>query len=73
MRLKINSERWKKPESFVATGIYIRALTPEGEWDNADIIQLERDFIIMWAKGRKNGALNALLILLGYEDQQVVD
>lgn len=73
MQLKINAERWNDPSLHNATGIYVRALTPDGKWADADICQLERDSIVMWTKSRDNGALNTLLVLMGYADQLVLD
>jgi len=71
MELKINPERINESEIGGLSGIYIRAMTPDGKWDNADLCQLDRESVIKWTKSRKNGALNALLIMLGYD--QVVD
>jgi len=67
MELKINAERWNNRDMESVTGIYIRAMTPGGKWDNADLAQLDRESIIEWTKSRENGALNTLLILLGYD------
>lgn len=67
MELKINAERWNNRDMENVTGIYIRAMTPDGKWDNADLAQLDRESIIEWTKSRENGALNTLLILLGYD------
>jgi len=71
MELMINPERFDNSEMDEVTGIFIRALHPSGNWENVDLCQLDRNSIIKWTKSRKNGALNALLIILGYE--QVIE
>jgi hypothetical protein len=71
MGLKINPERFGNQELDDVTGIFIRAFHPDGKWENVDLCQLDRKSIIEWTNSRKNGALNALLFILGYE--QVVD
>ncbi len=67
MELLINQERFENKDMDGATGIFIRAVTHEGKWENVDLCQLERESIIEWVNSCKNGAINALLILLGYD------
>lgn len=72
MELKINPERWNSPESVGdsvfdgVTGIYVRALTPDGKWDNADLCQLDKESVKQFLESKQNGALNIVMILLGY-------
>jgi len=65
MEYKFNENRLS-PE-YELTGIYIRAKKPDGSWDNADLLQLERESVINWTNSRENGAIDALLIMLGYK------
>ena len=67
MELRINPKRWNDPELDGATGIYVRALTPDGKWENADLCQLEKESIKQFLDSKENGALNVVLILFGYD------
>ena len=70
MELKINAERWAKKERFEhATGIFIRALSPEGKWESVDIVFLDKSSLLEWLKSRGGNnpcAENVVGILLGY-------
>jgi hypothetical protein len=68
IELKINPERMGT--EFETTGIYVRAKINDEKWDNADIMQLDRDSLIsfMHSRGEKNTwAENIVLTLFGYE------
>lgn len=48
MDIKQDSERIDLP----STGIYVRALSPEGKWLSADIATLERASLMTWLRSR---------------------
>lgn len=71
--LKIDPERFEEqdgdPESFPATGIYVRAQFPDGQWSSVDIYCLTKDSLLGWLKSRggdNRWAEDVVGILLGH-------
>ena len=68
MELKISTERWGD-DKWEGTGIYIRALTPNGKWESVDIAYLDAESMRLWLRsrgGENEWAENVVGILLGY-------
>ena len=66
--LTVDPDRTHLPE----TGIYVRALNPEGRWDSVDIAYLNRDSLIEWLHSRDSTdfPINVVLALLGHEQTE---
>ena len=65
--LNVNPDRYG--EEGYNTGIFIRALTPEGKWDSVDIAVLDKEslFEFLRSRGGENvWAENCVSILFGY-------
>jgi len=70
MDLKIDVDRWSRRERFEnATGIFIRALSPDNKWESVDISLLDRSSLLEWLKSRGGDnpyAEDVVGILLGH-------
>jgi hypothetical protein len=69
MEYTINPERWADKEEVVYTGIYVRALSPEGKYESVDIYQLDKASLLNWLRsrgGKNEWAENCVGVLLGY-------
>jgi len=56
-------------DSNNATGIYVRALSPEGKWMSVDIALLDKESLLSWLRSRGGNnpwAENVVGILLGH-------
>lgn len=84
MELRVSEKRWNDLVSVeavmdehgeedtpgVVTGIMVRAIGPDGRWDNYDIMVLEPDSLVEWARSRgevSEFAMSLILMLLQYE------
>jgi len=58
------------PNRMASTGIYVRAMAPDGKWINADISQLESKSLLTWLRsrgGKNEWAENVVGMLLGHK------
>jgi hypothetical protein len=68
MELKVSKKRWKHSR-LPATGIFVRAMLPDGSWDSVDISHLTAESLLEWlrSRGGKNAwAENVVLTMLGH-------
>jgi len=74
MTLKVDPKRADEYED--ECGIYVRAVTIDGEWINADIFQLTKEslFEFLRSRGGKNEwAENVVALLLGHGQFDLVE
>lgn len=68
MDYKVDPERYEEiPPRY--TGIFVRALMPDGKWDSADIAILDKESLLAWLRSRSGNnewAENMVGILLGH-------
>ena len=67
MTLKFDPNRTE--EKFECTGIYVRAININGNWDNADIGQLDKKSLLEFLRsrgGQNEWAEDVVGILLGH-------
>lgn len=68
MDLKIDAERVKEFGDS-RTGIFVRAMSPEGKWDSYDIVLLTKESLLEWLRSRGGDnpyAEQVVCILLGH-------
>lgn len=55
-----------------ATGIYVRALLPDGTWDSADIAELTAESLDTWLRSRDNieWPISVVKLLLGHRQEE---
>ena len=70
MTYKIDVERWNEKEKWDdTTGIYIRALSPDGSWESVDIALLDKESLLSWLRsrgGKNEWAENCVGAMLGH-------
>ncbi len=68
--LKFDPERINDQGLHNFTGIYVRAVDPDGKWDNADIAELDRASLKAFLRsrgGRNTWAENVVAVMLGHD------
>jgi len=68
--MRVDPNRWKEKElwELESTGIYVRAQTPDSEWESVDIIYLSEDSLEKWLESLSREELIRLVkLLLRYE------
>ena len=55
------------PERAGQSGIFVRAIGPNGRWGSFDIARLDRRSIIAWLTSEDGLATRAVMCMLGYE------
>lgn len=61
--------RWNDKEAFIETGIIARALSPDGHWENDDIVFLDKESLLAFLRNRgeqNKFSEDVVGILLGY-------
>jgi len=69
LQLRFDPERRSDQGLHNLTGIYVRAITPEGKWDNADIAELDKSSLKAFLRSRggdNTWAENVVAIMLGH-------
>lgn len=70
MELAVDKYRWEMVSYYHETGIFVRAMLPDGDWDSVDIIYLDKESVLEWLRSRGDDnefAEDVVLILLGHK------
>ena len=51
MELKIDKSRYNESRED-ASGIFVRALNPSGEWEAIDVVYLDKPSLLAWLRSR---------------------
>ena len=69
LNLTIDPDRMMGQDDLYSTGIYVRAIRPDGRADSVDIVMLDRPSLLRWLRsrgGHNPWAEDVVGILLGH-------